>query len=217
MAGTVVLADSYPESALAGEFSLTNERPCRVSPEQLYRNLFHGPLFHGVTSTDRMGEEGIEGHIQVLPRSRLFRSVPDPDFILDPILVDVATHLIGCWHLEQPDQTGRICLPFELGKIELFAPAPQPGPIYLSQPDRAILSAALPPRGGSDRYGGPTAVSLDQGWSLAVLCSVRGSQFLRPRRSVLPEQGLLPAAPACRPPSPLHAARAPGRTCNNRS
>jgi malonyl CoA-acyl carrier protein transacylase len=126
-AGTVVLADDYPEPPLAGPFPLTNERPCRVTPAILYRNLFHGPLFHGVIATERCGDEGIEGRVRVLSRSGWFRSIRNPEVVLDPVLTDVAMHLLGCWHLEQPDQTGRILLPFELGGLELYGPPPEVG------------------------------------------------------------------------------------------
>jgi malonyl CoA-acyl carrier protein transacylase len=125
--GTVILADSYPAPPSSGDFQLTNDRPCRISLEVLYRNLFHGPQFQGVLSTDRVGDEGIESQVRVLPRTRLFRDNPDPRLLMDPVLVDVAMHPLAAWHLEQPDQAGRILLPFELAGIDLFGPSPDVG------------------------------------------------------------------------------------------
>jgi malonyl CoA-acyl carrier protein transacylase len=131
--GFVILADRYREAPLAGDFHLTHDRPCRIPLEALYRNLFHGPLFQGVLSTDRVGDEGIESQVEVLPRSRLFRSQSEPAFLLDPVLIDVAMHPLASWHLEQPDQAGRILLPFELQRIDVFGPAPQVGARFTSR------------------------------------------------------------------------------------
>ncbi len=77
--GTVLMGTRYPEPPPPEEFSLTHERPCRFTPHQLYageRRLFHGPLFEALDSTDRQGDEGIEGHLRTLPHTGLFRSVP---------------------------------------------------------------------------------------------------------------------------------------------
>jgi malonyl CoA-acyl carrier protein transacylase len=131
--GTVILADAYPEAPVAGPFSLTNDRPCRISLEVLYKNLFHGPRFQGVVSTDRIGDKGIESQIRVLPRSGWFHSTPDPDLILDPVLIDAAMHPLASWHLEQPDQAGRILLPFELAALDLYGPNPPVGALVQSR------------------------------------------------------------------------------------
>jgi malonyl CoA-acyl carrier protein transacylase len=128
--GTVLLGDRYPEPPPPEEFPLTHEGPCRFTPYQLYtdeRRLFHGPLFEALDSTDRQGDEGIEGHLRTLPHSGLFRSTPEPDLLLDPLLIDASTHLLGSWHLGQPDQNGRVVLPYELGSVTLYGPRPANG------------------------------------------------------------------------------------------
>jgi hypothetical protein len=131
--GTVLLADVYPQAPAVGPFSLANDRPCRISLEVLYKNLFHGPLFQGVVSIDRIGDQGIESQIRVLPRSGWFRSVPEPDLILDPVLIDAAMHPLASWHLEQPDQAGRILLPFELAALDLYGQPPPVGTLVQSR------------------------------------------------------------------------------------
>ncbi|MHB1422620.1 MAG: acyltransferase domain-containing protein [Gemmataceae bacterium] len=128
--GTVVLGDRYPEPPHPEEFLLTHEEPCRFTPYQLYageRRLFHGPLFEALDSTDRQGDEGIEGHLRTLPHSGLFRSTAEPDLILDPLLIDASTHLLGSWHLSQADREGRVVLPYELGSVTLYGPRPAVG------------------------------------------------------------------------------------------
>lgn len=122
---TVEMRDRYPTPPPVEDFPLTGERPCYISLDVLYKNLFHGELFQGVVSLDRFGEEGIQGQVRVLPRENIFRSNPDPQFVLDPVLMDVGMHPLAGWHLEQPDQSGRILLPYELGEIRFFGPRPE--------------------------------------------------------------------------------------------
>jgi malonyl CoA-acyl carrier protein transacylase len=123
----VVLADRYSEPPSPLPFELTGEAPCKSTVEDLRRNMFHGPLFQMIRSLGRIGREGIEGTLEVQPRTGWFRSSPDPAVVLDPVLVDAAMHVIGAWHLEQPDWTGRILLPFEVQRIDFFGPAPTTG------------------------------------------------------------------------------------------
>ena len=125
--GTVVLAAAYPPDPPCLPFRLTNERPASLSVERTYHNLFHGPLFQGVRANLRSGDEGIESQIEVLPRDRLFQSIPEPEFLIDPVLLDVVLHPLAAWHLIQPDQAGRIMLPIGVESLEVFGPAMVPG------------------------------------------------------------------------------------------
>src|SRR5262249_14863307 len=75
--------------------------------------------------------EGIEGTLEVQPRDRWFRSNPEPRVAIDPILLDSAMHLLGAWHLEQPDWSGRILLPIGLDCLEFFEPPPPVGSHWL--------------------------------------------------------------------------------------
>ncbi|MBA4062289.1 MAG: beta-ketoacyl synthase [Isosphaera sp.] len=123
----VVLADRYPDPPDPLPFRLTDEAPCRSTVEDLRRNMFHGPLFQMLRTLDRVGREGIQGTLEVQPRDRWFRSNPDPAVVIDPVLVDAAMHLLGAWHLEQPDWTGRILLPIGMKALEFFGPPPPVG------------------------------------------------------------------------------------------
>ncbi len=125
--GTVVLAAEYPPAPPCLPFRLTNERPATLSVERTYHNLFHGPLFQGVRANLRSGDEGMESHVEVLPRDGLFRSVPQPGFLIDPVLFDVVLHPLAAWHLIQPDQAGRIMLPIGVENLEVFGPPKAPG------------------------------------------------------------------------------------------
>jgi malonyl CoA-acyl carrier protein transacylase/phosphopantetheinyl transferase (holo-ACP synthase) len=126
-AGRVVLAPDYPEAPHAAELELTGRRPCRITLDGLYHDLFHGPLFTGVTELTAIGDEGIEGRAVVLPRKGIFASTDDPQFLLDPVLLDVAMHPLCAWHLEQPDLSGRTLLPFEMKSVRIYGPRPAEG------------------------------------------------------------------------------------------
>ncbi len=123
----VILADAYPAPPTPRPFTLTDETPCRSTIEDLRRNMFHGPTFQMITSLDRTGREGIDGTLEVKPRDRWFHSNPDPRIAIDPVLTDAAMHILGAWHLEQPDWTGRILLPIGVKSLEFFGPPPPAG------------------------------------------------------------------------------------------
>jgi hypothetical protein len=127
----VVLRKDYPPPPPAAPFRLTNERPSSISLTQMYLNLFHGPLLQGVRRTTRIGDEGIESEVEVLPRDRLFRSCPRPDFLLDPVMLDVVMHPLASWHLERSDLSGRILLPVGARSLEFFGPPALPGTRFL--------------------------------------------------------------------------------------
>jgi malonyl CoA-acyl carrier protein transacylase len=131
--GTVVLAAAYPPAPPCLPFRLTNERPSTLSVERTYHNLFHGPMFQGVRANVRSGDEGMESQVEVLPRDRLFRSVAEPDFLIDPVLFDVVLHPLAAWHLIQPDQAGRIMLPVGVESLEVFGPPKAPGTRLLAR------------------------------------------------------------------------------------
>jgi malonyl CoA-acyl carrier protein transacylase/phosphopantetheinyl transferase len=128
--GTVLLGDQYAEPPAIDDFPLTNQTACRYTAAQLYdeeRRMFHGPIFQAVCATDRNGDEGIEGHLLTLSHATLFRSTNRPDLLTDPLLIDASTHLLGCWHLSVPDQTGRVVFPYELGTVQFYGPRPAEG------------------------------------------------------------------------------------------
>jgi malonyl CoA-acyl carrier protein transacylase len=127
---TVDLADRYPDAPGPLPFALTDEVVCKSSVEDLRRNMFHGPLFQMIRSLDRTGREGIDGTLEVQPRDGWFRSNPDPRIAIDPVLTDAAMHILGAWHLEQPDWTGRILLPIGVKSLEFFGPPPPAGTMF---------------------------------------------------------------------------------------
>jgi malonyl CoA-acyl carrier protein transacylase len=128
---TVVLADAYPSPPDPLPFTLTGEQPCKASVDDLRKNMFHGPIFQMIRSLDRHGKEGIEGTLEVQPRHTWLASNPAPRVATDPVLTDAAMHILGAWHLEQPDWSGRILLPIGVGAVEFFGPPPEAGTTML--------------------------------------------------------------------------------------
>jgi malonyl CoA-acyl carrier protein transacylase/phosphopantetheinyl transferase len=128
--GTVLLDDAYPVAPPGDDLPLTNARPCPIGRHELYgqpRRLFHGPRFEVVGDVGLMGDEGVEGELLTLSHSGLFRSTAKPALLTDPLLIDGSTHVLGCWHLAQEDQSGRVVFPYELGSVQLFGPPPAEG------------------------------------------------------------------------------------------
>ena len=131
--GVVLLGQEYPEPPPVKVLSMADARQCSISRETLYKNLFHGQVFQGVISIGQYGEQGIEAQVQTLPRDGIFRSIPDPRFVTDPVLIDVAMHPLAGWHLEQQDQSGRILLPYEMETIRFYGPCPEVGTTFGSR------------------------------------------------------------------------------------
>ncbi len=123
----------FPLAPPAAPFEVIDERPCEITIPQLYQNLFHGEEYQGVVELLKIGDDGIEAEIEVLPRSRLLRSNPDPRFVFDPVLLDMALHPMCAWHLDQDDQSGRIFLPIGVDQIDFFGPCPEPGQRFRSR------------------------------------------------------------------------------------
>ncbi len=122
--GTVIFADGYPPLPRIRPLALTTEQPCRHTAEQMYEQgiMFHGPRFRAVASLDTMGENGILGHLRVLPQSDLFRSTPSPSMILDPMLLDAAGQLLAYWF---HDRKGYSMFPVRISSLEVYDSTPR--------------------------------------------------------------------------------------------
>ena len=144
---------------------LTDEQPCQVhgrgpAAEHVPRAAVpDDPLASAGT-----GSEGIEGTLEVQPRDRWFRSNPDPRVAIDPVLVDAAMHILGAWHLEQPDWTGRILLPIGVQSARVLRPAPA-GRQHAARPraQRGGDRPAGPARAGGVRPRRPRLAAADRG------------------------------------------------------
>jgi acyl transferase domain-containing protein/phosphopantetheinyl transferase (holo-ACP synthase) len=111
---TVVLADRYPPAPAPVLAPLVRPRAAPFSARTMYdeRWMFHGPQYQGVSELGRVGDNGIDGAIDVLPAPGA--------------LLDCAGQLMGWWvmHTETHD---RLAMPVRIERIALFGPEPVAG------------------------------------------------------------------------------------------
>jgi malonyl CoA-acyl carrier protein transacylase/phosphopantetheinyl transferase len=128
--GTVALGPDYPAAPDREPPRLSNARPCRWGPDELYaegkvHGMFHGPSLQGVVSVDRIGAEGAEATLRVLPRERLFRSLPRPEFEIDPLTLDAASQVLGYWTADVLERAF-VVFPVTIDRLDLHAPPLRP-------------------------------------------------------------------------------------------
>lgn len=112
---TVLLADDYPSTyPTALEPSLSGQRPCGITAQELYRDrwMFHGPAFQGVTELGPIGESGIVGEL-------LVPSAPGA-------LLDNAGQLLGFWIMMRTARD-RLAFPAGIDQLHYYGPPPRPG------------------------------------------------------------------------------------------
>ncbi len=119
--GIAVFGERYPAPPPAEAFSLSGERRSRLASANLYDGelMFHGPCFQGVASVERSGEDGLLGHLEVLPTEGLFRSASQPSFVTDPIALDAAGQLVGYWAAEHLDR-GFVVFPYRVAALHIY-------------------------------------------------------------------------------------------------
>jgi phosphopantetheine--protein transferase-like protein len=96
--GLIIFGNEYPSPPRIDLPSFNSTGPYSLNPEEYYTELmFHGPSFRGVKSIDQIDENGVEGTLKVPPHTDLFRSHQNPNFLIDPVLLDAAGQLVGFW------------------------------------------------------------------------------------------------------------------------
>ena len=92
MEAVVQLGSSYPE-APEGPDRLSQPRPVELSADDYYAggHTFHGPCLQGMVDLGSRGEAGASSRFETKPDQTLL-GVESPAFILDPLLLDTATH-----------------------------------------------------------------------------------------------------------------------------
>ena len=125
--GLMLFAPQYPPAGAPQPFTLENERRSRWTPDRLYEDgMFHGPAFQAVKGMGRIGENGATSTLEVLPRNAMFVGIPQPVFLLDPVLLDAAGQSVAFWSQEQLDPTGDI-FPYRLAALDCHGPPPEAG------------------------------------------------------------------------------------------
>jgi acyl transferase domain-containing protein/phosphopantetheinyl transferase len=131
-----IFANRFPDPPQTAELVLRSARPSKWTPARLYRDhMFHGPSFRGIESIERWGENGCEATILGLPASTLFRTVPSPRFLIDPIVLDAAGQMVGYWAAEHFSTMFNV-FPYGIRSLQLFCPP-------LKEGQRAICRARI--------------------------------------------------------------------------
>ncbi|HEY9740480.1 MAG TPA: beta-ketoacyl synthase N-terminal-like domain-containing protein [Coleofasciculaceae cyanobacterium] len=119
--GYVRLSDQFPSSPNPEASSLENPRLHIWSDAELYSHgMYHGPCFQGVKHIRQVGEQGIEADLQVISLNNLFRHIEQPVFLIHPLLLDAATHLIPYWVVDQFRTELFHSFPFEVTAFQAF-------------------------------------------------------------------------------------------------
>ena len=96
-------------------------KPSGWKGEAIYpERLFHGPRFQAIKSIDRWADDGMEGTLEVLDRSDLFKSNPDPKFTIDGIFLDALGAALGLWDAYDL-YNGIVFLPFRVKRIDFYS------------------------------------------------------------------------------------------------
>jgi phosphopantetheine--protein transferase-like protein len=120
--GSIIFGNEYPSPPRIDLPSFNSAGPYSSNPEEYYTELmFHGPSFRGVKSVDQIGENGVEGTLKVPPDTGLFRSHKNPNFLVDPVLLDTAGQLVAFWAAERLD-TGFVVSPIAFKALHIYGP-----------------------------------------------------------------------------------------------
>jgi phosphopantetheinyl transferase len=121
--GIVIFGDKYPAMPAVSGVKLSAERTSRLASADLYAGglMFHGPCFQGVVKVDRSGQNGLTAQLRTLPAGNLFRSNPNPQFVIDPVALDAAGQLVGFWAAEYL-QRGFVVFPYHLETLRIYGP-----------------------------------------------------------------------------------------------
>jgi malonyl CoA-acyl carrier protein transacylase/phosphopantetheinyl transferase len=125
MEGVMLFGERLPEAPAAGPFVLSQERPSTWIADRLYGEvMFHGPLFRGVASITRTGDDGVEASLNVRPASDLLGPDQRGALITDPILLDQPGQVVGFWTAEHLDSS-YVIFPYQLQELRLYDAALQ--------------------------------------------------------------------------------------------
>jgi acyl transferase domain-containing protein/phosphopantetheinyl transferase/aryl carrier-like protein len=97
------------------------EPTSRENDAALYGGLamFHGPAFQAVKSIDRSGADAMQATLAAPPAALLVRSLPEPAFLLEPVLLDAMGQVVAYWVADRHDHAVNI-FPFRLAQLRVY-------------------------------------------------------------------------------------------------
>src|SRR5262249_36572161 len=117
-----------PAAPPATAWSLPSARASKFTAFSVYDEqwLFHGPLLQAVSRVGRLGKNGIEGSIRILPRQPLIKDGLPSRFHTDWIVLDNFTPLLGVWGLDSLSE-GDVVFPLSMDELEIYGDRPPEG------------------------------------------------------------------------------------------
>jgi phosphopantetheinyl transferase len=123
----VALDDRFPAPPPPLATDLREGRSSRFGPGELYDDImFHGDCWRAVRSVDVVAPRAAHSRLEVLPPTGLMRDTPKPSFVLDPVMLDAAGQVIGCWTADRLAR-GKVVFPFRLAALDLYRETPAEG------------------------------------------------------------------------------------------
>ena len=123
----VILGNQYAAAPNAKDLPQSCSQPSKWTRKQIYENvMFHGPSFQGLVSMDLTGEDGTEGTLQGSTREGIFRGSNHPEFLVDPVVLDLGGQVFAAWAAERFTE-GFHLFPFEVEAIEVFGSSLEEG------------------------------------------------------------------------------------------
>jgi acyl transferase domain-containing protein/phosphopantetheinyl transferase/acyl carrier protein len=163
-----IFANRYPDPPPPAELVLSAPRPSKWTQSSLYRDhMFHGPAFRGIESIERWGENGYEATLRGLPASGLFRTIPAPRFLADPVVLDAAGQMVGYWAAEHLSTRFNV-FPYGIESVQLYGPP-------LKEGERAACRARIALMGDSQIHADLDLTSGDG----RLVMRIKGWQDLR--------------------------------------
>ncbi|GAB3473561.1 4'-phosphopantetheinyl transferase superfamily protein [Azotobacter salinestris] len=122
---TVLLSTAYRVDLDLSFGNFSNPYRLPLTGEDIYRerHMFHGPCFQCLTGEIVIADEGAVTELVTRPPTELFRSIDQPQLLIDPALFDGIGQFIGVWAM----QHDRYVLPIGFGKLELYRSTPPAG------------------------------------------------------------------------------------------
>lgn len=122
---TVLFSSAYRVDLDLAFGNFSNPYRLPLTGEDIYRerHMFHGPCFHCLTGEIIIADEGAVTDLVTRLPTELFRSIDQPQLLIDPALFDGIGQFIGVWAM----QHDRYVLPIGFGKLELYRSTPPAG------------------------------------------------------------------------------------------
>lgn len=119
----IIVSQSYQPSPSPETQALRTPTHLDWQGTDLYpERLYYGPSFQNMQEVSVRGENGLLATTVIQPRAKLIRSIPDPHFTADPILVSSIGAALAAWHSVVP-AAGNLQFSYACDRIDFYSAA----------------------------------------------------------------------------------------------